>query len=186
MYESVEVSFTYRMARLAGAALLAAAASTATAAEMPGPLNPPQKVKVAYVPIMKFATMYVAAQRGLFKKYGLDVDFEQRQVRHRGDRISHAGQRRCRRHRHRHVAVELLESRAGDIRIIAPGGLEPFTNSPTMLLVSKTLSQEAEVKTIADLKGKTRRRGGRTRQWRRIPGDQGARARAPHDPRRRT
>src|SRR3954451_2651312 len=40
------------------------------------PLNPPQKVKVAYVPIMKFATAYVAADRGLFKKYGLDVELE--------------------------------------------------------------------------------------------------------------
>src|SRR3954453_4705463 len=42
----------------------------------PAPLNPSQKVKVAYVPIMKFATAYVAADRGLFKKYGLDVELE--------------------------------------------------------------------------------------------------------------
>ena len=40
------------------------------------PLDPPQDVKVAYVPIMKFATMYVAAERGLFEKYGLNVSFE--------------------------------------------------------------------------------------------------------------
>ena len=40
------------------------------------PLDPPQAVKVAYVPIMKFATMYVAEQRGLFDKYGLNVDLE--------------------------------------------------------------------------------------------------------------
>ena len=37
------------------------------------PLNPPEKVTVAYVPIMKFATMYVAQSRKLFEKYGLDV-----------------------------------------------------------------------------------------------------------------
>ena len=37
------------------------------------PLNPPEKVTVAYVPIMKFATMYVAHSRKLFEKYGLDV-----------------------------------------------------------------------------------------------------------------
>ncbi|HHO55427.1 MAG TPA: hypothetical protein ENK21_03490, partial [Trueperaceae bacterium] len=38
------------------------------------PLYPAEKVKVAYVPIMKFATMYVAESRGIFDKYGLDVE----------------------------------------------------------------------------------------------------------------
>jgi ABC-type nitrate/sulfonate/bicarbonate transport system substrate-binding protein len=63
------------VAALVGTLFLAAGV-TGAGAEPPAPLNPPQKVKVAYVPIMKFATMYVAAGRGLFKKYGLDVDLE--------------------------------------------------------------------------------------------------------------
>ena len=40
------------------------------------PLDPPEEVTVAYVPIMKFATMYVAEELGLFDKYGLDVNLE--------------------------------------------------------------------------------------------------------------
>ena len=40
------------------------------------PLDPPEEVTVAYVPIMKFATMYVAEELGLFDKYGLDVNME--------------------------------------------------------------------------------------------------------------
>ena len=61
---------------VAALAVSAGLMTGAASAAEPAPLNPPQKVKVAYVPIMKFATMYVAAGRGLFKKYGLDVDLE--------------------------------------------------------------------------------------------------------------
>ena len=41
------------------------------------PLRPAEKVVVAYVPIMKFATLYVADSRGLFAKYGLEVETQQ-------------------------------------------------------------------------------------------------------------
>ena len=122
---TLTMSFTYRMARLAGATLLmAATASTALAAEMPAPLNPPQKVKVAYVPIMKFATMYVAAQRGLFKKYGLDVDFER--VKSGTEAIAFLTQGSV-----DVGGIAIVTSlwnswnRGLGIRIIAPGGLEP-------------------------------------------------------------
>jgi NitT/TauT family transport system substrate-binding protein len=147
------MKFTHRMARLVGAALLVGVAGAVTAAEMPAPLNPPQKVKVAYVPIMKFATMYVAAQRGLFKKYGLDVDFER--VKSGTEAIAFLTQGSV-----DVGGIAIVTSlwnswnRGLGIRIIAPGGLEPFTNSPTMLLVKKTLQQEGKVKTVADLKGK--------------------------------
>ena len=146
-------SFTRRMARLLGTLLFAATAATAATAEMPAPLNPPQKVKVAYVPIMKFATMYVAAQRGLFKKYGLDVDFER--VKSGTEAIAFLTQGSV-----DVGGIAIVTSlwnswnRGLGIRIIAPGGLEPFTNSPTMLLVRKTLQQEGKVRTVADLKGK--------------------------------
>ena len=54
------------------AAMLAAGGAVIPAtAQTLAPLDPPQDVKVAYVPIMKFATMYVAAHRGLFEKHGL-------------------------------------------------------------------------------------------------------------------
>src|SRR5690625_7063652 len=52
------------------AALLAGSLATAQVE----PLDPPERVSVAYVPIMKFAPLYVAAERGLFGELGLDVE----------------------------------------------------------------------------------------------------------------
>jgi NitT/TauT family transport system substrate-binding protein len=132
-------------------AVAAAFATSASAAEV-APLNPPQKVKVAYVPIMKFATVYVAADRGLFKKYGLDVDLEK--VKSGTEAIAFLTQGSV-----DVGGIAIVTSlwnswnRGLDIRIIAPGGLEPMTDSPTNLLLSKK-SAEAGVKTLADLKGK--------------------------------
>ncbi len=116
------------------------------------PMDPPQKVKVAYVPIMKFATMYVAADRGLFEKYGLDVELE---------RVKSGTE-----------AIAFLTNNTVDVggiaivtslwngwsqglplRIIAPGALEPFENSPTKLVVRKDLVDSGKVKDVADLKG---------------------------------
>lgn len=146
------MNFKRLMAGLAGTALLTAATvSTAAAADMPAPLDPPQKVKVAYVPILKFATMYVAAQRGLFKKQGLDVEFER--VKSGTEAIAFLTQGSI-----DVGGIAIVTSlwnawnRGLDIRIIAPGALEPFTGSPTKLLLRKDL--EGKVKTIADLKGK--------------------------------
>ncbi|MDX9859627.1 MAG: ABC transporter substrate-binding protein [Rhodospirillales bacterium] len=137
---------------LTGAALLAVAGGAA-AAEMPAPLSPPQKVKVAYVPILKFATMYVAAQRDLFKKHGLEVEFER--VKSGTEAIAFLTQGSI-----DVGGIAIVTSlwnawnRGMEIRIIAPGALEPFTNSPTQLLVRKALADEGKIKTVADLKGK--------------------------------
>lgn len=116
------------------------------------PMDPPEKVRVAYVPIMKFATMYVAADRGLFEKYGLDVELE---------RVKSGTE-----------AIAFLSNNTVDVggiaivtslwngwsqglplRIIAPGALEPFENSPTKLVVRKDLMDSGKVKDVADLKG---------------------------------
>jgi NitT/TauT family transport system substrate-binding protein len=118
----------------------------------PAPLDPPQKVKVAYVPIMKFATAYVAADRGLFKKYGLDVTLEK--VKSGTEAIAFLTQGSV-----DVGGIAIVTSlwnswnRGLDIRVIAPGGLEPMKDSPTNLLLSKKAA-DAGVKTIADLKGK--------------------------------
>jgi NitT/TauT family transport system substrate-binding protein len=136
---------------IAAAALAASLAGSANAAG-PAPLNPPQKVKIAYVPIMKFATAYVAADRGLFKKYGLDVEFEK--VKSGTEAIAFLSQGSV-----DVGGIAIVTSlwnswnRGLDIRIIAPGGLEPMKDSPTNLLLSKK-SADAGVKTLADLKGK--------------------------------
>ena len=60
-------------ALVTAALVLGATTFAQTAVE---PLDPPQQVRVAYVPILKFATLYVAADRGLFEKYGLDVSID--------------------------------------------------------------------------------------------------------------
>lgn len=117
------------------------------------PLNPPQTVKVAYVPIMKFATAYVAQSRGLFQKYGLDVKMET--VKSGTEAIAFldkgtvdAG------------GISIVASlwtawnRGLDIRVIAPGALDPMKDGPTKLIVRKDLVDSGAVKSIADLKGK--------------------------------
>jgi NitT/TauT family transport system substrate-binding protein len=143
---------TLAMRAAAAALLTLSLGGAALAAEAPAPLDPPQKVKVAYVPIMKFATMYVAAGRGLFKKYGLDVDIER--VKSGTEAIAFLTQGSI-----DVGGIAIVTSlwngwnRGLDIRIIAPGALEPFENSPTKVVVRKALKDSGKVKDIADLKG---------------------------------
>lgn len=122
------------------------------AAEMPAPLEPPEKVVVAYVPIMKFATLYVAAERGLFEKYGLDVQIER--VKSGTEIIAFLTQGTT---DVGGIAVVASTwnawSQGMELQIIAPGALEPKQNSPTKLLVRKELVDNEKVKEVADLKG---------------------------------
>lgn len=122
-------------------------------AQSVAPLDPPEAVKVAYVPIMKFATMYVAEHRGLFDKYGLDVELER--VKSGTEAIAFLTQGSV-----DVGGIAIVTSlwsgwnKGLDIRVIAPGALEPMTDSPTKLLVRTALSESGEVKTPADLKGR--------------------------------
>lgn len=117
------------------------------------PLDPPQDVKVAYVPIMKFATMYVAEERGLFDKYGLNVDLER--VKSGTEAIAFLTQGTV-----DVGGIAIVTSlwsgwnKGLDIRIIAPGALEPMENSPTKLVVRKALIDDGTVKSAADLAGR--------------------------------
>ena len=116
------------------------------------PLKPAQKVVVAYVPIMKFATLYVAAGRDLFKKYGLDVQIER--VKSGTEVIAFLTEGKV-----DVGGIAIVAStwnawaKGMDLRVIAPGALEPMKNSPTMLLVRKDLFDKGRVKSVADLKG---------------------------------
>src|SRR5690625_6991250 len=58
--------------RKAPLALAAALLAGSLASAQVEPLDPPERVSVAYVPTMKFAPLYVAAERGLFEAPGLD------------------------------------------------------------------------------------------------------------------
>ena len=117
------------------------------------PLEPAENVSVAYVPIMKFAPLYVAASRGLFEKYGLNVDINR--VDSGTEAIAFLTEGKI-----DVGGIAIVTSlwngwSSGlDLRIIAPGGLEPFENSPTKLLARKSLMDDGTVKTVADLKGK--------------------------------
>lgn len=151
----MSASTTSRL-RMALAGMLAIAMSAfpqMASAETMAPLDPPQKVKVAYVPIMKFATMYVAKQRGLFDKYGLDVELER--VKSGTEAIAFLSQGTV-----DVGGIAIVTSlwsgwnKGLDIRIIAPGALEPMENSPTKLLVRTALADDGSVKSAADLKGR--------------------------------
>ena len=139
------------LGRLFAAALFLAVAAPASA-ETLAPLDPPQDVKVAYVPIMKFATMYVAAKRGLFEKYGLNVDIER--VKSGTEAIAFLTQGSI-----DVGGIAIVTSlwsgwnRGLDLKVIAPGALEPMQDSPTKLIVRKALADDGSVKSVADLKG---------------------------------
>ena len=116
------------------------------------PLNPPEKVTVAYVPIMKFATMYVAHSRKLFEKYGLDVTL--RRVKSGTEAIAFLSEGKI-----DVGGIAIVTSlwngwsRGLDLRIIAPGGLEPMENSPTALIARADLMANGSIKSVQDLKG---------------------------------
>ncbi|MCI5111239.1 MAG: ABC transporter substrate-binding protein [Marivita sp.] len=138
-----------------GALVLAGLAAGAAEAQdtAMAPLDPPQDVKVAYVPIMKFATMYVAEHRGLFDKHGLNVDLER--VKSGTEAIAFLTQGTV-----DVGGIAIVTSlwsgwnKGLDIRIIAPGALEPMEDSPTKLLVRKALAEDGTVTSVADLNGR--------------------------------
>lgn len=118
------------------------------------PLNPRETVRVAYVPIMKFAPLYVAAERGLFDALGLDVEINRVASGTEAIAFLTEGQIDV-------GGIAIVTSlwngwnQGLNIRVIAPGGLEPFENSPTKLMVRAELHESGAVTTIADLRGRT-------------------------------
>jgi NitT/TauT family transport system substrate-binding protein len=117
------------------------------------PLEPPERVVVAYVPIMKFATLYVAEERGLFDKYGLDVEINR--VASGTEAIAFLTEGRI-----DVGGIAIVTSlwngwnQGLDIRIFAPGALEPLENSPTKFMVRSDLVDGGAVGEIADLRGR--------------------------------
>jgi NitT/TauT family transport system substrate-binding protein len=103
---------------------------------------------------MKFATLYVAAERGLFEKYGLEVDIEQVASGTEAIAFLTEGQIDV-------GGIAIVTSlwngwnQGLDIRIIAPGALEPFENSPTKLIARQDLLDDGTITDIASLAGQT-------------------------------
>jgi NitT/TauT family transport system substrate-binding protein len=138
---------------LAGIAAIAALGTASALAADPPPLNPPVDVTVAYVPIMKFATAYVAEGRGIFAKHGLKVTLQK--VKSGTEAIAFLDRGTV-----DVGGIAIVASlwtawnRGLDVRIIAPGALDPMVDGPTKLLLRKDLADTGAVKSIADLKGK--------------------------------
>ena len=148
--------FALALAALAAVALAPFAAAQDTLQDTHGvePLDPPEQVRVAYVPIMKFAAMYVAAERGLFETYGLDVRIDR--VASGTEAIAFLTQGQI-----DVGGIAIVTSlwngwnQGLDIRIVAPGALEPFEDSPTKFMVRADLAASGEVDEIAELEGRT-------------------------------
>ena len=142
----------WRSLMIAAGVGVALASGPGRAAEVAA-LDPPADVKVAYVPIMKFAAAYVAEGRGIFAKYGLNVTLER--VKSGTEAIAFLDQGSV-----DVGGIAIVASlwsawdRGLDVRIIAPGALDPMENGPTKLIVRKDLSESSAIKEIADLKGK--------------------------------
>ncbi len=138
---------------LALVAMLLAPLSLAQDTHGVEPLSPRESVSVAYVPIMKFAAMYVAAERGLFDKYGLDVEINR--VGSGTEAIAFLTQGQI-----DVGGIAIVTSLWNgwndglDIRVIAPGALEPFEDSPTKFMVRSDLEASGEVDEISELAGK--------------------------------
>ena len=117
------------------------------------PLNPSERVVVSYVPIMKFAPLYVAAERGLFEKYGLDVEINRVSSGTEAIAFLTEGQVDV-------GGIAIVTSlwngwnQGLDIRIFAPGALEPLENSPTKFMVRSDLMESGTVDSIDELRGR--------------------------------
>lgn len=116
------------------------------------PLDPPERVSVTYVPIMKFAALFVAQERGIFERYGLDVEINSVASGTEAIAFLTEGQIDV-------AGIAIVTSlwnawnEGLPIRVFAPGALEPFEGSPTKLLVRRDLFESGAVDTIEELAG---------------------------------
>lgn len=109
-------------------------------------------VRIAYVPVMHFAPIYVAATRGYFAEQGIDAQFTR--VKSGTACMAFLAEGK--------VSVGAIAvvasawnafSKGMDIRIVASAGLKQEKNDPTMLVVRKDLWDSGKVKSAKDLKG---------------------------------
>ena len=111
-----------------------------------------QVVRVAYVPVMHFAPLYVAKELGYFDELGLDVQLTR--VKSGTACMAFLSEGKVQVGAIAVVASAWNAFQKGlDIRIVASAGLKRTENDPTMLVVRKDLVDSGKVKTAADLKG---------------------------------
>jgi len=130
-----------------------AVASLGAGTTLPPPPAKPETVKVNHVPLINFAPMYVAIERGYFKEQGIEIDMQRVASGTEATPFLAQGQIDV-------GAIGIAGStfnsvkRGFDVKIVASAALFPTQNSPTVVLVRKELLDSGKVKTIADLKGR--------------------------------
>lgn len=133
-------------------AATAAATGAAAVTPLPSPVKT-ETVKVAQVPLMNFAPLYVAIDRGFFKEQGIEVDLQRVSAGTEAMPFLAQGQLDV-------GAIGLASStfnavhRGFNVKIVASAAIFPQTNSPTVLLLRKALQDNGQVKGVADLKGR--------------------------------
>jgi len=119
---------------------------------MPEALDPAEPIRVAYVPVMHFASSYAAEGNGYFDALGLDVEFEKVSSGTEAVAFLSEGQVDV-------GAIAVVAStwaafdQGLDLRIVAPAALKLMEGDPTMLVVRKDLFDSGEVTSGADLAG---------------------------------
>lgn len=130
-----------------------AAGSPAAAATIPPPPAKPETVHVDHVPLLNFAALYVAIDRGYFKDEGIDIDLQRVTSGTDAMPFLASGQVDV---GAIGLAAAIFNSvhRGFDVKIVASAALYPQKDVPTVLLVRKALVDSGQVKTVADLKGR--------------------------------
>jgi len=113
----------------------------------------PDRVKVAYMPIMNFAPLYVAVGRGFMQEQNIEVEMQK--VTSGSDAMAFLAQGTL---DAAGVGIQASTftafSRGFELRIIASAAIQPLKDGPTVLIVSKDMIDSGKVKSVADLKGK--------------------------------
>lgn len=112
----------------------------------------PDKVKVAYVPIMNFAAIYVADGRGFMKEQNIEVDMQK--VASGSEAMAFLAQGTL---DAGGIGIQAATfnafSKGFELRIVASASLQAYKDGPTVLIVRKDLKDSGKVRSVADLKG---------------------------------
>ena len=110
-------------------------------------------LQIAYVPLLGFAPLFVAADKGYFAEQGLQVELQR--VRNPDEMLAPLSTGK--------VDISLMAVTTGffngmnqklDFRVVAGADAAVGTKGNPFLVVSKTLSESGAVRKVADLKGR--------------------------------
>jgi NitT/TauT family transport system substrate-binding protein len=110
-------------------------------------------VKVAYVPILNFAPLYVAVDRGFMAEQSIEVDMQRVTSGSEAMAFLAQGQLDA-----GGVGIGAAAfngfSQGFDMRIVASAALQPMEDGPTVVVVRQELAESGEVQSMADLAGR--------------------------------